>query len=224
MNKKSVTDFRKYIEKEIEPALEDLKRLDEKNRIHIQKLVYTNLVDRFDTMIDYTIINNCREQGFIDIALKDLTGNITESDLIKILLQGEKIQGALDIKLQNSLRNSILRQRHSMKITTLFSIFHPEINVSGAQRVNVPTGEIFESVKPQKSVQIPYSISGYADWLYSRRNSIVHGGGNNKFLENDRIQIKKMYKKEPPETFKIKLSSVTNALTFYNDLTKILIS
>jgi len=224
MNKKPIREFKKYVEKEIEPAINDLESLNETNRVHVQKLVYTNLVDRFDTMIDTSILENCREDGFADISLKDMTGTVTESELMKILMHGEDLQGALDIKLKNGLRNSILRQRHSQKLTTLFSVFQPGTNCAGVQRVNVPTGRILEKVSPQKSVKIPYSISGYADWLYSRRNSIVHGGGNNKFLENDKKQLKKLYKKEPAATFKIKLSSVSNTVAFYKDIITILLA
>ena len=109
MNKKPIRDFKKYVTKEIEPALDDLESLDERNRIHVQKLVYTNLVDRFDTMVDVTILENCREEGFTEISLKDMTGTVTESELITILMHGENLQGALDIKLKNSLRNTVLR-------------------------------------------------------------------------------------------------------------------
>ena len=224
MNKKPIRDFKKYVTKEIEPALDDLESLDERNRIHVQKLVYTNLVDRFDTMIDVSILENCREEGFTEISLKDMTGTVTESELITILMHGENLQGALDIKLKNSLRNTVLRKRHSQKLTTLFSVMQPETNCVGIQRVNVPTGKVMEKVKPQNNVKTPCSISGYADWLYSRRNSVVHGGGNNKFLDNDKKQLKKLYKKEPAATFKIKLSSVSNTVTFYKDVVALLLA
>ena len=224
MDTKAIKDFKKYVEKEIEPAIIDLESLDEKNRIHVQKLVYTNLVDRFDTMVDTTILDNCREDGFMDISLKDMTGNVTESDLMKILMHGEDLQGALDIKLKTGLRNTVLRERHSRKLTILFSVVSPEINCTGVQRVNVPTGKVMEKIKPQKNIQTPCSLSGYADWLYSRRNSVVHGGGSNKFLENDRKQLKKIYKKEPAKTFKIKLSSVSNTVTFYKDIIHLLLA
>lgn len=221
MDKKAIRNFKKYVEKEIEPAINDLESLDERNRVHVQKLVYTNLVDRFDTMIDTSILDNCREDGCIDLSLKDMTGTVTESDLIKILMHGENLQGALDIKLKNGLRNTVLRQRHSQKLIVLFSVFQPDINCSGVQRVNISTGKILEKIKPQNKT-IPYSIAGYTDWLYSRRNSIVHGAGGNKFLENDRRQLKKLYKKEPAKTFKVKLSSVTNTVVFYKEIVRLL--
>ena len=39
-----VAEFLRYVNKEILPATNDLENLDEKNRKHVQKLVYTNLV------------------------------------------------------------------------------------------------------------------------------------------------------------------------------------
>ena len=222
MNKEPIKEFRRYITKEIEPAIEDLGNLDEKSRVHIQKLMYTNLVDRFDTMIDTLIMTNCREESFVERSLADMSGNVTESDLIKILIHGENLQGALDIKLRNGLRNTVLRDRHSKKLTTLMSVFCPDTETTNIPRVNPPTGKIVGKSTPQKAVKIPYSISGYADWLYSRRNSIVHGGGTNKFLENDRKQLKKIYRREPAKTFSIKLSSLTVSVAFYKDVLDLL--
>lgn len=222
MNLKPLKEFQRYISKDVEPAIEDLGSLDEKNRLHIQKLVYTNIVDRFDTMIDELILENCREEGFLEKALADMSGNVTESDLITILIHGENLQGALDIKLRNGLRNTVLRDRHSRKLTTLFHVIKPDVNPVTDQRVNPPTGKIAQKITPQKAIKIPYSISGYSDWLYSRRNSIVHGGGTNKFLENDRDQIKKLYKKEIAKQFSIKLSSIKVTVAFYKDVANLL--
>ncbi|EAQ96082.1 hypothetical protein [Congregibacter litoralis] len=218
----SIDEFRRYLAREIEPAILDLANLDERNRIHIQKLIYTNMVDRFDTMVDSLILDNCREKGFFESSLSDMSGVVTESDLVKILIQGDNLQEALDEKLKSGLRNTLLRNRHSRKLTALFLVFQPEVNCVGVQRVNPPDGKIKAKVTPQNAVKIPYSISGYADWLYSRRNSIVHGGGTNRFLENDRAQLKKLYKREPAQTFSIKLGSLTVAAAFYKDVVDLL--
>ena len=222
MDKSALKDFLRYLDKEVEPAIKDIGNLTEKNRVHIQKLVYTNIVDRFDTMIDTLIIDNCREEIFMDKSLADMSGNVTESELVKILVHGENLQGALDIKLRNGLRNTVLRDRHSKKLTSVFNALDPNIDPVNMQRVNLPTGKIHTKITPQKALKIPYSISGYADWLYCRRNSIVHGGGTNKFLERDRAQIKKLYKKEIAKQFTIKLSSVKVTVAFYRDVAELL--
>ena len=90
MNISAINDFRKFVEKEVEPGARDLENLDEKNRVHVQKLVFTNLVDRFDTMLDVSLLENCRTEILLDIALRDLSGPVVESDLMKLLMQGEK--------------------------------------------------------------------------------------------------------------------------------------
>ena len=82
--------------------------------------------------------------------------------------------------------------------------------------------KILEKMKPKKNVKCPYSICGYADWLYSRRNSIVHGAGTSAFLKNDRQQLKKFYKREPAKTFKISVGSVQTTATFYKEVSRLL--
>jgi len=52
MNVERLTEFLRYMEKEILPATVDIENLADANRKHVQKLVYTNLVDRFDSMLD----------------------------------------------------------------------------------------------------------------------------------------------------------------------------
>jgi len=222
MHTKTVKDFQSFVKSEVTPAIADLEKLDDKHRIHVQKLVYTNLVDRFDTMLDSTILDNCREESLVDEATKDLTSAITESDMVRLLLHGETLQEALNTKLKNALRNSALRQRHSRKLSTLFKVMKPELNCWTLPRVNPATGEILEQMKPPNKQQ-PLSICGYADWLYSRRNSIVHGAGTNRFLDNDAAQLKKLFNCTPAATIKIKLSSVSNAAAFYLSVTEVLL-
>lgn len=88
-------------------------------------------------------------------------------------------------------------------------------------RVNPSTGQIVEKFKVQKRT-IPHSLCGYADWLYSRRNIVVHGGGTSEFLERDKIQIKKMYQCKVSTTSKISVASIRVAIQFYTDLFKLL--
>src|SRR2546428_635295 len=116
MNTDKIKAFQKFVESEILPATAELKKLDDAQRRHLQKLVYTNLVDRFDSMVDGTILENCREESLIEKASKDLTQPITEADLLKLLLHSGNLQDALETKLKNGLRNTVLRERHSKKL------------------------------------------------------------------------------------------------------------
>lgn len=111
-------------------------------------------------------------------------------------MRSDDLQDALDSKLQDALREAALRARHSRKLSTLFSVLQPDQECWNTPRVNISTGAIIDQIKPQNKT-IPYSICGYADWIYSRRNSVVHGAGTTKFLENDLVQLDKLFKCKP---------------------------
>lgn len=209
-----VAEFLRYVDKEILPATSDLENLDVANRKHVQKLVYTNLVDRFDSLVDGLVLDNCRCEFLTAEATKGMTQQITEADLVKLLMRSGDIQDAIDEKLKAAIRNSVLRERHSKKLISALSAFEVTGNFIKFPRVNISTGVIHEKIKPQNN-KTPYSIAGYADWLYSRRNAIVHGNGSNKYLKNDLVQLKKIYKCEPAPSFRIKLGTVQTAAEFY---------
>lgn len=221
MNTDRFADFSMFVDKEILPAANDIEKLDDSSRKHVQKLVYTNLVDRFDAMIDGALLDNCREEHLVSEATKVLTKPITESDLLQLLIHSDHVQDALDIKLKESLRNVVLRERHSRKLSTLFRVFQPDQECWNQPRVNISVGTISPHIKPQKKT-IPYSICGYADWLYSRRNSIVHGAGTNKFLANDAAQLEKLFKCKPAKTFRIRVSSTRISAAFYKGVVDLL--
>ena len=90
-----IIDFESFLKKEISPAVQDIEKLDDGSRKHIQKLVYTNLVDRFDTMIDACVLENCREEAFAKKALENASNPVTEADLYRLLMRGEGLQEAL---------------------------------------------------------------------------------------------------------------------------------
>lgn len=221
MNTDRFDEFQKFVEKEILPATADIEKLADTNRKHVQKLVYTNLVDRFDATVDGSLLENCRKEHLVEEAMKGMMQQITEADLLRLLMHGGTIQDAIDIRLKDVLRNAVLRQRHSKKLATLFKVLKPDVECWSKPRVNNATGQILEKMTPRQKT-VPYSICGYADWLYSRRNSIVHGAGTAKFLDNDAKQIAALFKCKPAKTFKIKLSSIKNTAKFYQDVIEIL--
>ena len=104
----------------------------------------------------------------------------------------------------------------------LFQVFQTEQQAKNCPRVNVSTGKILEKIKLQKNIKIPYSICGYSDWLYSRRNSLVHGAGTSSFLPNDKLQFKKLYNCEPAKAFRISLGSVQITAIFYKEVARLL--
>jgi hypothetical protein len=215
--------FNQFVDREILPAATELEGLADRSRRHLQKLTYTNLVDRFDSMVDGLLLDNCREDLLVTEASKDFTHQVTEADLLKLLLHTADLQNAIEIKLRDGLRNTVLRERHSNKLKVLFEVFKPDEEHWNKPRVNIATGEIYEHMRPQRK-KIPYSICGYSDWLYARRNAIVHGGGATKMLESDAKRLEKTFHCVPAKSVRIKPATVKIAATFYKNVIDILTS
>jgi hypothetical protein len=213
--------FGKFVAKVLLPATKDVGKLADANRKHVQKLVYTNLVDRFDAMVDEAILENCRQEHLVKEAMKGMHQPVTEADVLRLLMEGKSIQDTIDVRLKDVLSIAVLRQRHSKKLATLFKVLKPSEECWNKPRVNTATGQILEQMTLHQKT-IPYSVCGYADWLYSRRNSIVHGAGTSKLLANDLKQIEALFNCKAAKTVKIKLSSIKNAATFYESVVHLL--
>jgi len=221
MNLTYIKEFEDFINKEVHAATQELNGIAEDSRKHLQKLVYTNLVDRFDYMIDKTIISNAMHERLFDEAINKLNSPVSESDVLKLLMNGDDIHQVVELRVQNVLRDGVLRNRHSLKLEKLLTVFGEESNFSKKPRVNNSTGKILSTFTIQDK-KVPASICGYADWLYSRRNAIVHGGGNAFISESDASQLKKIYNTEVVKSTKLKLGSITNASEFYSGVVSML--
>lgn len=216
-----VKEFKRFLNSEVVPAADELDTLKDRNRKHIQKLVYTNCVDRFDALIDSIILDNCKHDYLSEKALRGSEKQITEADLIKLLIKSDSLDAVIEERLQDKLRLTIMKQRHSKKLNDVFSLLSVGGDLSKKPRVNPSNGNIKDSFKIQKR-DIPHSVSGYADWLYSRRNGVVHGLGGAKYFDNDRHQIKRLYGVNIAKTFKISTSSIRTAVRFYSDVCDLL--
>jgi len=216
MNLHQITAFSDYLKNELSPAVDEIKNLNDSSRRHVQKLVFTNLIDRFDYLIDHLILDNSKQEPLLELVLKKENKPVTESDLISLFVNQNEVEEKISFLIQDKIRNSVLRERHSKKLQKLLSLFDSNIigDYSKKPRVNPSSGEILESFKVQNK-QIPHQITGYADWLYSRRNAIVHGGTKSKLLKHDKRQINRLYRVDVRDGYKIALSSITNAKTFY---------
>lgn len=220
MKKSAITEFVNYVDDEILPATDELKKLGDKNRKHLQKLVYTNLVNRFDSMIDHAIIDNYDSEELLNRGLQTLNTNVTEADMLRLLLKGKSIANEIRTRIEAALSATILRERHCKKLSTLFQSITSEKAAWNHPRVNVSTGSILTK-RTIDNKQIPHSICGYADWLYSRRNALVHGAGNLIFLDNDKEQIKKLFGVTVGNQIVIRLGSITTAANYYKNVCKI---
>jgi hypothetical protein len=139
-------EFGKFVAKVLLPATKDVGKLADTNRKHVQKLVYTNLVDRFDAMVGEAILENCRKEHLVKEAMKGMTQPVTEADVLRLLMEGQSIQDAIDVRLKDVLSIAVLRQRHSKKLATLFKVLKPDEECWNKPRVNTATGQIFEQM------------------------------------------------------------------------------
>ena len=219
MDNASLKNFEKFVEKEITPAVKELKMLEDQSRIHVQRLVFANLVDRFDTMIDLSILENFREKHLVDKVVKKLTDPTIKSELL-LLSRDSNLKGPTISKVKDELRNHVLRKRHSKKLKTLFTVFRPDVECFSVPRVNESNGAIY--IKKGKPKTTKYSICGYADLLYSKRNSIVHGGGEKKLLPNDIKRLEKQFGITEVLVVEIQVSSIWKTINFYNGVVDIL--
>ena len=219
MNLDASREFLKFLKNVIEPSITDIAKLEEKSRKHVQKLVYTNMVDRFDGTIDRLFLDNVRHPNLLPEALKDANETITQKDLFELLLQSTNLDEILNEKLREGISNTITRNNHAQKLSTLFRLCAGNASAHGnTPRVNPATGAIIDKIKPQKKATQPYTIVGYADWLYARRNAIVHGTGTSLFLTRDADRIQKMHRVKIAKSFKISLGSIGIAKAFYSEV------
>lgn len=220
MNIQKIEEFEAYLEREVASASSELENLEEESRKHLQKLVYTNLVDRFDSMVDHTLLDNAFNETLLTEVLDKLKEPISEGEILRLFVDATDTSGHINSRVQDTLRNGVLRNRHSKKLSKLLEVFCPDEHTM-KPRVNVSTGKILSKFKPQNN-KIPSSIAGYADWLYSRRNAVVHGGGSASMLDNDLEQLKTIYKANPAKRVRLSLSSLKNATAFYSSVVRLL--
>ena len=216
INLNFIEEFSEFIKNDLTPATKELDLLTDNNRIHIQRLIFTNLVDRFDYTLDKTLLGLVSHPKLRDSLLQDMQTPVTDQKLYSLLLKSpDELQGAVNEVLKNELRNSVLRRRHSKKLLQLGEVLTPSENFQ-KPRVDWATGKIIAKRKGHK--QIPNTIYGYADWLYCRRNAVVHGGGSMKISDQDLKQLADTFRVTPAKSVKLNLGSIKNAATFYQSL------
>ena len=219
-------EFDGFLDDEVEPATAELKKLADAQRIHLQRLVYTNVVDRFDTLVDLLILEltSLPSSNLRDELLAEMDAPVTEGALIKNAIAASKNDFSFAFeRLKEQARLTVLRQRHSKKLEKLCALVLGASQNLRKPRVNDNDGRIFTERKA--NFFVPLSIIGYADWLYSKRNAIVHGGAQrNVLLEHDHQYIARTFKeaKTPRKKFQLKIASISSTATYYKSLTYLL--
>lgn len=214
--KDSIEEFQDFLDAEVNPATAELTKLTDLNRVHVQRLVYTNAVDRFDHLLDSLLLSAVTMPAVRDGLLKDMDEPLTEANLLRYVLAEEgQVSYALG-RLQDKLRSSTLRERHSKKLRLVCNAIIPNEDIA-KPRTNPATGQVLSHIKG--SQRVPLSIVGYADWLYCRRSAIVHGGGKRQISDRDFEHLKTYHGiKKLTRAVKLKLSSIKTALRFYEDV------
>lgn len=222
--KEPLSDIRVFLDfckNDIKSATKELEGITaEANRKHLQKLVYVNLVNRFDYLIDKLLlwfsINN---KNMRDEILKTIEKeNISKKEVFEIFFMKDRSYELITEKIKDLARANVLRSRHSTKLLKLL-VTCLDAKDCEKPRVN-KDGKIFSSATGNK--KIPNTIIGYADWLYSRRNSSVHGDGK-KYTSSDFEYIKKTYRTtELSMAIRLQLTSITSAVNFYTSLLDII--
>ena len=224
--KTTIKRFEDFIKDEVGEAIKELEIIKtESNRRHLQRLVYVDLVNRFDALVDNLLV----QFSSIDIGnFKKKVLNETKDtevflkDIYEIFLTQDP-KNAVQLRVEEVTRGRFLNQRHSDKLRILlhdcFLLADTDLQ---RPRVFTNKGQIFADITRLKPYQVPDSIIGYADWLYCRRNSIVHGDGKN-LNKKDLDTMKKKFQAELSEKMRLQIASIRSAQIFYTDLCKILI-
>lgn len=213
-------NFEAFVKRDIEAAIGELEKIDkEENRSHLQKLVYIDLVNRFDYLIDQLLlVLSSKSKSLNDIVIegwKDIP--VTKKDLFQILTQ-ESIQDTASKQIEDEIKIRYLNRRHADKLSILLRECFSWSD-SDLKRPRVDTnGTIFEKMD-RSDRKNPLQVPGFADWLYSRRNAFVHGSGN-KFLQTDIDAIQKKYGVKVGASAHLRLLSIRTASKFYLDLCK----
>lgn len=213
--------FNKFSKQEIDSAVKELGNIkEEKNRKHLQRLVYTNLVNRFDVLVDNLLLLSATHDSseFQNMVLdKAKDSNVSLKEFYQILLS-EDSKDLVTERVQNLVRLHFLRDRHSKKLRTLLEIcFNVNPRDLDRPRVNANDGRIHNTYTPRGN-NVPPSIIGYAEYLYSRRNGLVHGDGSLAVLPSDSKYLEKTFQIKPAKMIGIKLSSIESAAKFYSHL------
>ncbi len=217
-----LSKFNDFIKTDIQAALGELKDIKtEKNRFHLQKLVYIDLVNRFDSLIDSMLLAFATEDGmFRERILKNWKEIPVYKQEMYEVLMSINVKEYLGQKMSEAVKAEYLSKRHSDKLRILLKTCFAWEDTE-LQRPRVDSNGSIGRIRRRLGRKNPTQVPGFADWLYSRRNALVHGDKNH-FIQQDREIIEQKFQVLVPLSIVIKLSSITTAARFYSDLCKLM--
>lgn len=217
-----LTELQGYIEvfldfsrNDITSAVKELSKIkNESNRIHLQKLVYTNLVNRFDYLIDQVLVwLSSKNSTLRSVIFNTLEKEpLTKKETYELLFMSLQDKNFVMNKIEEMAQSYFLRVGHSVKLKKILSVVMEEKDLIRPRVAK--NGQIY--TKKLDGKRQTQSILDYADWLYCRRNSITHGDGRN-YESSDYERLKKR-SIISSEKFNIALASIRTANTFYDQL------
>lgn len=217
INKSSLKKFKSYLDRDFEPAYGEIIAIKvEKNRIHIQKLLYVSLLNRFDSTLNDFLMENHHLEELNSIIKSSLSQNISEYDVYEIIKGGKNL---IDERIKSIVKNKACSRSHVDKLALVLrgsGLTDKEIKKN---RINNNTGSIVDSVSASKTH--PLSILGYADWLFARRNILVHSASNS-FADQVKKKFLDSYSVHLPNSMRLNASSLKTASKFYKDLLDII--
>ncbi len=190
-----IKKFQKFSTQDVSAAIGELRKIKmESNRKHLQRLVYANLVDRFDILTDQLLMEFAlQNKSFFHVKVLGKVTDIpiSKKDFFSVMVS-DNPKEIIEDQIKNIVRNEYLRLRHSVKLRLLlqdgFGVMKNDLNKS---RVNANDGRIQTTFK-RRSPTTPSTIIGYSDYLYSKRSGIVHGTGT-LISQNDTNYLKKYF-------------------------------
>lgn len=210
---KSLRNFSSYLEKDFKPAYEEISKISiQKNRVHIQKLLYISVLNRFDSAIDEFFCENPESEVLETTIRNSLSQPMSGYEIIAFIRGGE---AAISEKFQSIVKVELGRRKHVDKLSLMLK----HLGFGDAElkrcRVNNASGSILDSYPAQKTH--PVSILGYADWLYCRRNVLVHSTKSN-FDAQLKKRFKETYNVTLPDSIRLSISALKTVSKFYSDL------
>ncbi len=208
----------------IDGAVEELRKITtEHNRIQLQKLVFVHLVNNFDSVIDKLLLwsatNNKDIRDKVLASVKDEP--VYLKNLYEVFLESESPQEVIIQKMEDKARISLLNKGHAEKVRMLaLSVAWKQVNTTFVATSGPKTGRIATTKAGRKAKKVPNSVPGFSDYLYSKRNSIVHGNGI-RYTEKDFKRLKEDHCEKLPQDFKLSIGSITTAQTFYKSFAEI---
>src|SRR5438132_9728167 len=109
MVKDRIEEFEAFLDSEVSSATTELEGIAETSRKHLQKLVYTNLVDRFDSMVDHVLLDNAFNETLLGDALKILNQPLSEGEILRLFVDASRAKTHVNDRVQETLRNNLLR-------------------------------------------------------------------------------------------------------------------